>query len=162
MTIEIIEQLEAKDTESAVKLFKKGLAAEIPRGELPDEAIYKELDTTLCLVYKKGKNLNGLVNFKLNKSRNITLMFICVSEYRKKIGLKLLHRVACIGSENGARWIYAGVSRRDARAVGFYKSLGFRSYKRTGHRGYYIRAKPYEILQKVEQKIHDLNCKPFD
>ena len=136
-----IERLRKSDMKVAIKLFQKGLSLEVPPGKIEASAIKKELESTICYVHKTGNELDGLVNFKLNNSQNIRLMFICTTKLRKGIGSKLVSKVVAFGVKNRARWIYSYVSLKDKRAVNFYHSLGFRINTKTGHFGSYIRLK---------------------
>ncbi len=148
----VIGRLARKDIEAAVTLFQHGLSMEIPPGSMGRDAIRAELLKTVCLVHKTGTALDGIVNFRFNRSQNVTLMFVCSSRPGRGIGTGLLRSVAELGARNHAEWIYSGVSSMDERAMGFYHALGFRPYKKTGHFGYYIRAKPNEIIRLADAR----------
>ena len=147
----VIERLARKDVEAAVTLFQHGLSMEIPPGSMSRDDIRQELLKTVCLVHKTRKVLDGIVNFRFNKSRNVKLMFVCSSRPGRSIGTGLLRSVAELGARNHAKWIYSGVSSEDDRAMGFYHDLGFRPYKKAGRFGYYIRAKPNEVISNARR-----------
>ena len=83
---------------------------EIPPGRMDRPAIRKLLETT-CLVHKNRNMLDGIVNFKFNRSHNIMLKFICFSAQGRGIGTELLRNVAKLGVRNRAEWIYRRIKQ---------------------------------------------------
>ena len=142
----MIEKLRKRDLEKAIIVSPKGLSLETPPGNMNNKIISRELKKTICYVHKTKGNLDGLTNFKINKNGNITLMFICAIRPRQGIGTELMHEVAKFALKKKIKWIYSGVSSKDKRATKFYYSLKFKPYSKTGQFGYYIKAKPTDVV----------------
>ncbi len=146
--MEKLEKLKPSDMEEAVTLFQNGLAMEIPQGKMEKNVIAEELSKTTCLVHRSNKGIDGLANFRHNRSNSITILFICTSKPGNGIGTTLMHKIASMAIAQKAPWIYSGVSSRDKRAMRFYHSLGFRPYRKTRRFGYYIKTRPKQILKR--------------
>ena len=88
------------------------------------EEILKLLNRSTTFVYRKGKIIGGFVTFTENGSLHIE--FICTDKLRKGIGSLLMVKVAKYAISNRIPKVVSTVSSTDKRAVGFYKSAGFK------------------------------------
>jgi RimJ/RimL family protein N-acetyltransferase len=145
----MIEELRKKDIDEAVKVWKKGLTMEIPEGTETNREIRSRLKEFRTFVYKEKDKIIGLLSFTFEEDGSIDIVFICTMVLRKKIGTKLISKLAKFALKNKIHAIYSNVSPEDERAMSFYKRCGFRRFGKpyidAGVLLYKIRAKPMEI-----------------
>jgi len=109
----------------------------------------KEFDTFICT---ESNKIIGLLTFTFKKDGNIDIVFICSMVLRKKIGTKLMHRLAKYTIANKINNIYSNVSSKDKRVMNFYDHCGFKrvgKYFDTGLLLYKVKAKPADIINNL-------------
>ncbi|MEM3272794.1 MAG: GNAT family N-acetyltransferase [Candidatus Micrarchaeaceae archaeon] len=137
--------LRQNDLDEAAKVFQRCLHREVPKGHEPLLAIKNNLKRFTCFVYKENYRIRGLAWFRM-KQNHVELLFICSNRLRRKIGSTLMLEVARYALQKHLTWIYSSVSSKDKAATNFYRSLGFKNYRKTGHFGYYVRARAADII----------------
>ena len=144
-----IGKLKKKDIDEAVKVYLKGLSMEIPKGYSTKEDAKRKLNGINSFVYKEGGKILGLITFTLEYKKKIKINFICAIKPRKRIGKKLMKKLAKFAIKNKIKMIQSTMSSKDKRATNFYEKCGFRKYGKDISNNfvlYRIKVKPEEIL----------------
>src|SRR5271154_6587353 len=90
----MIERLQKEDLREAARVYKRGLELEIPIGNAKLEKVLKDLRGFTTFVYKQENRIKGLVTFTFKTEFTIDMIFICSMVFRKRIGTKLMKRLA--------------------------------------------------------------------
>lgn len=158
----MIEKLKKKDLKEAAKVYNKGLQMEIPKGYRNLNKLIKILDKEVrCFVHKTNNKMDGLVSFCYKTKNKIQIGFICALKPRKRIGSKLIKKLADLSLKNNVQFIYSNVSSKDKRVMNFYEFCGFKKYGKYYARKdfmlYRIKAKPERIKESLKRRTPNWN-----
>lgn len=123
----MIEELKPEHFVEASQVYLEGLRNELPPGNSDVKSLIEKLKNVKGYVYLKDSKVVGIITYTFRDS-DIVLDFIASILPRQGIGRDLMKKLIEFGKENNLKNITARESTEDAKAMGFYKALGFEKY----------------------------------